>query len=163
MEERSLQRAIMEAVIQVAGQNADILKTLQLHIGMALEGEETEDHTLDIQIRLAEIDTEFKRLLKELAENISADTFDDTQLNALMTEKHQLEEQLAMYNDEKQKRENTRSRLDEIYVIMEGLKYRPMTYDDKMVRQILKCVVVESKEKIKVVFAGGMEVEQEVY
>ena len=32
-------------------------------------------------------------------------------------------------------------------------------YDDTLVRQIIECVVVESKEKIKVVFIGGTEIE----
>lgn len=34
-----------------------------------------------------------------------------------------------------------------------------MEYDDTLVRQIIKCVVVESKEKIEVVFIGGTEIE----
>ena len=34
-----------------------------------------------------------------------------------------------------------------------------MEYDDRLVRQIIECVVVESKEKIKVVFIGGTEIE----
>ena len=97
-----------------------------------------------------------------MASNISSDTFDDTQMSELMNEKHRLEQQLAHYEDTKQKRENTKSRLDEIFTVMEGLKNHPLTYDDKIVRQILECVIVESKEKIKVVFIGGMEVEQEL-
>ena len=35
-----------------------------------------------------------------------------------------------------------------------------MEYDDRLVRQVLECVVVESKDKIKVIFVGGMKVEQ---
>lgn len=58
------------------------------------------------------------------------------------------------------KKENTQSRLDEIFTILEGLENHPMEYDDRLVRQVLECVVVESKEKIKVIFAGGLEVEQ---
>ena len=34
-----------------------------------------------------------------------------------------------------------------------------MEYDDTLVRQIIECVVVKSKEKIKVVFIGGTEIE----
>ena len=52
----------------------------------------------------------------------------------------------------RQKRESAKSRLDEIYTILDGLQNHPMEYDDKLVRQIIECVVVESKEKIKVVF-----------
>ena len=43
-----------------------------------------------------------------------------------------------------------------------SLKVDHNTYDDAVIRQILQCVIVESKEKIKVVFIGGMEVETEV-
>lgn len=34
-----------------------------------------------------------------------------------------------------------------------------MEYDDRLVLQIIECVVAESKEKIKVVFIGGTEIE----
>ena len=34
-----------------------------------------------------------------------------------------------------------------------------MEYDDKLVRQIIECVVVESQGKIKVVFIGGTKIE----
>ena len=33
-------------------------------------------------------------------------------------------------------------------------------YDDQIVRQIIECVIVESKEQIRVIFAGGLEVTQ---
>lgn len=42
------------------------------------------------------------------------------------------------------------------------MKNHPLTYDDQIIRQILQCVIVESKEKIKVVFIGGLEMEAEV-
>ena len=37
--------------------------------------------------------------------------------------------------------------------------YCTLSYNDKLVRQIIECIVVESKEKIKVVFIGGTEIE----
>jgi len=37
-----------------------------------------------------------------------------------------------------------------------------MEFNDVIIRQIIDCVIVESKEKIKVVFVGGYEVEQEL-
>lgn len=42
------------------------------------------------------------------------------------------------------------------------MKNHPLTYDDGVIRQILQCVIIESKERIKVIFIGGMEVEAEV-
>lgn len=159
IEESILQNAIMSAVIDTAKLNADILKTLKLHIGMGLDQNDAEDKSLDIQIRIAEIDAEFHKMLKA----ISADTvesFDETKATELMNEKSRLEQQLAQYAEVQQKRENAKSRLDEIYTILDGLKNHPLTYDDQIIRQILECVVVESKEKIKVVFVGGLKVEQ---
>ena len=79
-----------------------------------------------------------------------------------MAEKTALEQQLAKYNNAQQERENAESRLDEIFTILDGLENHPMEYDDRLVRQALECVVVESKEKIKVIFAGGLEVEQAI-
>ena len=37
------------------------------------------------------------------------------------------------------------------------LKNRPLTFDDELVRKVVECIVVESKEKIKVVMVGGTE------
>ncbi len=77
-----------------------------------------------------------------------------------MAEKHKLENRLAEYAAAEQHRKNAVSRLDNIFTVLDGMKNHPLTYDDQIIRQILQCVVVESKEKIKVVFVGGLEVTQ---
>ena len=73
-----------------------------------------------------------------------------------------MEQQLAQQENVQQEKENARSRLDEIFTVLEGLENHPMEYDDRLVRQVLECVVVESKDRIKVIFAGGLEVEQTI-
>lgn len=55
---------------------------------------------------------------------------------------------------------NRKVMLDEIFTIFDGLKNRPINYDDQLIRQIIERVILESKDKIKVVFIGGLEVEQ---
>lgn len=42
------------------------------------------------------------------------------------------------------------------------MRNHSLTYDDQVVRHLLQCVIVESKEKIRVVFAGRLKVEAEV-
>ena len=81
-------------------------------------------------------------------------------LTELMMEKTKLQQQLSQIADAKQKRESVKSCPDEIYEILDGMKNHPLTYDDQILRQILECVIIESKERIKVVFVGGLEVEQ---
>lgn len=55
---------------------------------------------------------------------------------------------------------NRKVMLDEIFTILDGLKNRPINYDDQLIRKIIERVILESKDKIKVVFIGGLEVEQ---
>ena len=159
LEENTLQTAIMTAIMQTAKQNVNILKTLKTHIGMGLGTENIEDRSLEIQIRIAEISAEFNAMINQISTD-NMEKFDESKASQLINEKSQLENQLAQIQDTKQKRENAKSRLDEIYTILDGLKNHPLSYDDQLIRQILECVVVESKERIKVVFIGGLEVEQ---
>ncbi len=108
VEESVLQNAIMNAVQKTAKQNAEVLKTLKLHIGMGLGTEETEDKSLDIQIRIAEIDTEFKAMIQEISAQ-TADNFDESTATTLMNEKASLLAQLERIDSAKQKRENAKS------------------------------------------------------
>lgn len=158
IEECLLQDAVMRAIMQTAKQNVEVLKTLKIHIGMGLTDEVTEDKTLDIQIRIAEIAAEFQKMLKAVSAD-NADGIDEERITELMNEKQRLTVQLEQYAAVRQKRESAKSRLDEIFTILDGLQNHPMEYDDKLVRQIIECIVVESKEKIKVVFIGGTEIE----
>ena len=156
VEESILQRAVMAAIMEIANQNAEVLRTLKLHIGMGLAGEKSEDNSIDLQIRIAEIDAEFKKML----DRVSTDTieaFDEETATRLMNEKSRLQQQLESIADAEQRRENAKSRLDDIYTILDGIKNRPMEYDDQIVRQLLECVVVDSKEQITVIFKGGLK------
>lgn len=156
VEESVLQWAVMAAIMETANQNAEVLRTLKLHIGMGLAGEKNEDNSIDLQIRIAEIDAEFKKML----DRVSTDTieaFDEETATRLMNEKSRLQQQLDNIADAEQRRENAKSRLDDIYTILDGIKNRPMEYDDQIVRQLLECVVVDSKEQITVIFKGGLK------
>ena len=161
IEESVLHEAIMRAVLKTAKRDADVLKTLKLHIGMGLTAETVDDNSLEVQIRIAEIDSEFNAMLKAIASD-NVDAFDEGKAKTLMDEKAKLQLQLDMIADMKQKRENAKSRLDEIFTIIEALANHPMDYDDRIIRQILESVIVESKDRIKVVFVGGLEVAQEL-
>lgn len=159
IEESVLHRAIMRAIMDTALKNSDVLKMLKIHIGMGFEENTTEDNALNIQVRIAEIDAEFKAMLSGISSD-TVDAFDDAKASALITEKSELQRQLEQLQEIQQKRINTKHRLDDIYTILDGLRNRPMEYDDQMVRQILECVTVDSKEQITVIFIGGLKIKQ---
>ncbi len=161
IEESLLHQAIMTAIFNQAKQNTEVLSILQSHIAMGLSTEVSEDETLNIEFRIAEINATFQQMLKSVSTD-NADDFDEAKLQDLMFEKQLLQQKLDRITDAQRKRKNAKSRLDEIFTILDGLKNHPMEYDDQIARQILECVVVESKERIKVVFVGGLEVEQDL-
>lgn len=90
----------------------------------------------------------------------TVDAFDEEKAKRLMDEKVALQQQLAAIQDGQFKREQTKTRLDDIYTILDGLKNRPMEYDEQIVRQLLECITVDSKEQITVIFVGGLKVVQ---
>ena len=159
VEESILQRAIMRAIMETAQQNLGVLQTLKVHIGMGLQSEQTEDNSMELQIRIAEIDAEFKAMLAKISTD-TVDAFDEEKAKRLMDEKARLQQQLGNIRDDQLKREQTQSRLDDIYTILDGLKNRPMEYDEQIVRQLLECITVDSKEQITVIFVGGLKVVQ---
>ena len=162
MEEALLQNAIMDAVLKTAQIDPNILQTFKRHIQLGLGAGAGEDKSVEIQIRMAQIDQEFKNLLNSVTAENQQELLTDSRITDLMTEKRQLEKELAEHAAAEQHRQNTATRLDNIFTILDGMKNHPLTYDDAVIRQILQCIIVESKEKIKVVFIGGMEVEAEV-
>lgn len=170
VEESILQEAIMSAIAEVAMQNTDLFQTMKDQIGMGIQHSESHNRKqeiqdqftkkLEIQVRLSEIDVEFNSLLREISSSTSLDNFDDTKMIALMQEKHDLEQELESYAVESNRQAADNSRLAEICEIMDGLKNRPIPYDDKTVRQLIDCVIVLSNEQIKVILKGGLQVTQ---
>lgn len=156
IEESILQKAVMTAIMETANQNTEVLRTLKLHIGMGLEGEKSNDNSLDLQGRIAEIDAEFRKMIDRVSTE-TVEAFDEETATRLMNEKSRLQQQLDNIADAEQRRENAKSRLDDIYTILDGIKNRPMEYDDQIVRQLLECIVVDSKEQVTVIFKGGLK------
>lgn len=162
IEESVLQNAIVTAIMNNSQQSSDVLSILKEHIRIGLQADEVEDNSLELLIEIAKLDEKYNELFNKM----TADTEDiesiENQLIEIIIKKHSLQAQVEEIKNERTKRENAQSRLEQIYLILDSLKNHPMTYNDTLVRQILDTVVVESKEKIKVVFTGGYEVEQEL-
>lgn len=146
----------MTAIMETSNQNTGVLRTLKLHIGVGLQGKSSEDNSIDLQAQIAEIDAEFKKMLDRVSTE-TVEAFDEETATRLMNEKSRLQQQLDSIADAAQRRENAKSRLDDIYMILDGIKNRPMEYDDQIVRQLLECIVVDSKEQITVIFKGGLK------
>ena len=106
IEESPLQKAIMNAILKTAKSNPDILQTLKMHIQIGLGAEAGEDESVDIQIRIAQIDKEFNDILNTVtAENLES-LLTDPRIEALMSEKRMLENRLTEYMAAEQHRKS---------------------------------------------------------
>lgn len=159
LEEGALQRAIMGAVKKVAMQNTRLLQTLKTHIAMNVECENNGDRIIEIKVRITEIDSEFKKLLGSLSVDLNSNTNTEKALKELIIEKRQLEDELKLYDDSENLSDSA-NKLNEISHMTSIIENLPLHFDDTLIRQILECVVVQSKELIKIVFKDGTEVEQ---
>lgn len=162
IEESVLQNAIVTAIMNNSQQSSDVLSILKEHVRIGIQADEVEDNSLELLIEIAKLDEKYNELFNKM----TADTEDiesiENQLIEIIIKKHSLQAQVEEIKNERTKRENAQSRLEQIYLILDGLKNHPMTYNDTLVRQILDTVVVESKDKIKVIFTCGYEAEQEL-
>ena len=89
------------------------------------------------------------------------ESFDEKKAEELLAEKNKLQAELDRLAELKQKDKNKQSRISEIMDLIDGLKNRTLVYDDSLIWQIIEAVIVESKEKIKVIFIGGYEINDE--
>lgn len=159
LDETRIQTAIVNAIQKFAQQDPQLLKTLKSHIERGINDAVREDDSLDIQLRLAAVEKE----INELFNTISVDTiesFDEKKAEELLSEKNKLQAESDRLAELNRKDKNKQSRITEIMDLIDGLKNRTLVYDDILIRQIIEAIIVESKEKIKVIFIGGYEMEQ---
>lgn len=155
IEEKYLHETIMNGIMGVAQENTNLLMILKEHIGQVIANP-IEDNSMELQVRINEIDNEFKALIDSVTADM-VDGFDQNRVGELMREKQELQKKLQEIREAKERAEGINSRLTDIYTVMDGLKNRPLVYDDTIVREVMECIVVESKEKIRLIFVGGME------
>ena len=79
----------------------------------------------------------------------------EKQLTELITEKNNLEHEL-------EKISKSKDQVTELDRFTELLENQPIEFSNEFVRAILSAVIVESKDRIKVVFKDGTEVDQPI-
>jgi DNA invertase Pin-like site-specific DNA recombinase len=155
LEERYLHETIMNGVMSVAQENTNLLTVLKQHIGQVI-GNPIVDNSLEIQVRINEIDKEFKALIDSVTADM-VDGFDQNKVEELMREKQELQKKLQGIKAMKERENVAHGRLSDIYTVMDGLKNHPLMYNDTIVRNLIECIVVESKESILLIFKNGLE------
>ena len=113
----------------------------------------------EISLRIAEIDGIFNKMIETVSSE-TENSFDDEKVLELVEEKNKLQAKLLELQKENFKQTIIEKRMDEISNVLNGIKNHPMKYDNEIVRSLIECIVVESKEQINIIFKGGLTVEQ---
>ncbi len=159
IDESAIHSALMSAIKDLAQGSGTVVDTLKLHIAMGLDIQNGQDEENSIMIRLKEIQVEIRKMISEVSANM-VESFYDTQIQSLALEQAELQTRLEEIRGQKEKQAIRQSRLEDIYTIVDGLKNHPLEYDDELIRQMIDTIVVLSKDKIRIVFKGGLEIDQ---
>ena len=84
----------------------------------------------------------------------------EQKLTALIIEKEALNKELEAYTAHDES--NSESRISDIIRLADILENQPLVFNDDLIRQMLQCVVVQSKDCIKIIFNDGTEVDQPI-
>ncbi len=161
LDEEPLQQAILAAV------NAVMLDrdTLARQLAAAMERELTpipgESMSLaDIDRALEELSGQFNRLLAEASANPSEDYTE--RFRELSESTARLKEQKAQLEGVYQEQSQIQKRLRAVSAAMERMTAALTEWDEEVIHQLLEKVTVLSREKIRVTFRDGREIEQYV-
>ena len=159
MGEEELHRAIMRAMQTVAMQNTKLLQTLKSHIATTVKCDDLEDKRLEIKVRLTEINEEFQKAMSLVSVDDDNNVAIEQKLTELIMEREMLNKELAKCSKDGSP---AQSKINDIVRLTDILENQPMQFNDELVRQMLQCVVVECKDRIKVIFNDGTEIDQPV-
>ena len=156
LEEHILQDAILDGIVELVRKNTAALELLKQHIGMGLtDNDAGEDNPYFIQARIGEISAALSELYEIQAKN-PQDNY-DSRFEALYTERNALKEKLAQIRAAADHTSAEQSRLDKIFTVVDGVKNRPLDWDEQIVRQMVECVKVFGKDKLGIRFRFGIE------
>lgn len=70
-----------------------------------------------------------------------------------------IKNELEEIEKSKSKLETTADSIEEMTAVMQGLKNHPVEYNDLVVRQLIECIKMISKETLHIYFKDGIKIE----
>ena len=161
IKEEQLHKAIIRAINSYYSCRDDIAKILKANIGSVLECQGREE-IIAIEKRLKEIDQARNDLVGLIAAGGCDEDKLDSEFENLYEEEQHLSERLAMLKSQNKTSAETQEKLDKIMELIDNEKFELETFDNVLIRKLIECVKVLSKNEILVIFKGGYEVRAEI-
>ena len=161
LDEAPLQRAILDAINRAMSQKGDLIG--QITNAMELELSPIPRVTMslaDIDLRLAELESQFQNLLAEAAEGSYQDY--TAQFKSIADEMASLKEKRTDLETQRRDCGQIIQCVQEATEAMKNASSELTQWDESIIRQLVDTVKVLSEDRIMVYLRGGLEVEQEI-
>lgn len=160
IEESILHNAIAEAITQKAHmENTDVDRICR-HIEIYQNSQDTSS-ILAKQERLKTIQERINKLTDMDSEATQNGDF-DAQFESLYAEMYAIKDELEKIEKSKSKIETATDCTEEMTEVMKGLKNHPVEYNDLVVRQLIECIKVMSKDTLHIYFKDGVKIEAHI-
>ena len=160
IEESILHNAIAEAITQKAHmENTDVDRICR-HIEIYQNSQDTSS-ILAKQERLKTIQERINKLTDMDSEAAQNGDF-DAQFESLYAEMYAIKDELEKIEKSKSKIETAADCTGEMTEVMKGLKNHPVEYNDLVVRQLIECIKVISKDILHIYFKDGIKIEAHI-
>ena len=161
LDEAPLQQAILDAIHRSMSQKGDLIG--QITNAMELELSPIPRVTMslaDIDLRLAELESQFQNLLAEAAEGSYQDY--TAQFKSIADEMASLKEKRTDLETQRRDCGQIIQCVQEATEAMKNASSELTQWDESIIRQLVDTVKVLSEDRIMVYLRGGLEVEQEI-
>lgn len=157
IEESVLHNAIAEAITKKAQMEKADVARIRRHIEIYQNSQDTSS-ILAKQERLKTIQEHINQLTDMDSEAAQSGDF-DTQFEILYAEMYAIKDELDEFEKSKSKLKTADDSIEEMTAIMQGLKNHPVEYNDLVVRQLIECIKVISKDTLHIYFKDGIKIE----
>lgn len=160
IEESILHNAIAEAITQKAHmENTDVDRICR-HIEMYQCSQDTSS-ILAKQERLKTVQEHINKLTDMDSEAAQNGDF-DAQFESLYAEMYAIKDELEKIEKSKSKIETATDCTEEMTEVMKCLKNHPVEYNDLVVRQLIECIKIISKDILHIYFKDGIKIEAKI-
>ena len=161
LEEGAVQDAIVNALMDLASRDTAAFEMLKLHIGMGLRGEGGGEDEYALCQRMLDLESEASALFELEFQDENQRNY-EAKIIALYSEKAALKAKLEQIQADERHARNEQARLSEIFAGMDKLRHQPIGFEDVVVRQMVECIRVLSKDRLRISFRVGGEMETEM-
>ena len=155
--EDKLHRAILRAVNEYLGCRNEIAKILKANIGSVLECQEQQE-ILNLEKRLKELDKARNEFISLIASGNCDEDKLDNEFAKIFNEEQSVNKRLEELKQKVKMSADTQNKIDSAMEMIEDEKFTLEVFDNIIIRKLIECVKVLSKEELLIIFKGGVEI-----